>query len=59
MSATDSEPRPCPSIAIKELDEILDRVAASLAFSSPDPRKRTKEKYVERLRTNDTLLKVF
>jgi DNA ligase 4 len=54
MSATDSEPRPCPSIAVEELDEILDRIAAASAFSSPDLRKR-----IELLRTNDTLLRVF
>jgi DNA ligase 4 len=59
MSATDSEPMPCPSITVEELYEILDRIAATSAFSSPDLRNRTEEKHVEPLRTNDTLLRVF
>jgi hypothetical protein len=59
MSATDSEPRPCPSITVEELDEILDRIAATSAFSSPDLRNRTEEKHVEPLQTNDMLLRVF
>ena len=59
MSATDSKPMPFPSITVEELDEILDRIAATLAFSSPDLRNRTEEKHVEPLRTNDTLLRVF
>ena len=57
MSVTDSEPILCPSITVEELDEILDRIAATSAFSSPDLRNRTKEKHVELLLINDMLLR--
>ena len=59
MSATDLEPMPFPSITVEELDEILDQIAATSAFLSPDLRNRTEEKHVELLQTNDMLLRVF
>jgi hypothetical protein len=59
MSAIDSEPMPCLSITVEELDEILDQIAATLAFSSPNLRNRTEEKHVKLLQTNDALLRVF
>ena len=49
MSATDSEPMPFPSITIEELDEILDQIAATSVFLSPDLKNRTEEKHVELL----------
>jgi hypothetical protein len=59
MSATDSEPMPWLSITVKELDKILDQIAATSAFLSSDLRNRTEEKHVEPLQTNDMLLRVF
>ena len=59
MAATDSEPRPGPSVTLEELDEILNRIAATLSFSSVDLRERVKVKYVERIQTNDALSRIF
>jgi DNA ligase 4 len=59
MSATDSEPIPCPSITVEELDKILDRIAATSVFLSPDLRNRTEEKYIELLQTNNIFLRIF
>jgi hypothetical protein len=49
MSTIDLEPMPCPSITVEELDKILDWIVATLAFSSPDLRNRTKKKYIKLL----------
>jgi DNA ligase 4 len=59
MAATDSEPRLGPSVALEELDEILDRIAATSSFSSVDLRERVKAKYMEPIRTNDALSIIF
>jgi DNA ligase 4 len=59
MAATDSESRPGPSVALEELDEILDRIAATSSFSSVDLRKQVKAKYMEQILTNDVLSIIF
>jgi DNA ligase 4 len=59
MSITNSEPRPGPTVTLVEIDEILDRVAASSAFSSIDLREKIKEKYAEPTQTNDALSRIF
>jgi hypothetical protein len=55
MAATDPEHRPDLNITLEKLDEILDRIAATLSFSSIDLRRRMKEKYAEPIRVNDAL----
>jgi len=52
MAATDSKPGPGPSVALEELDKILDRIAATSSFSSVDLRERVKAKYREPILTN-------
>lgn len=47
MSATDSEPKPGPSITLKKLHEILDQIATISLFSSINLRERIEAKYVE------------
>jgi DNA ligase 4 len=59
MAATDSESRPALSVTLEELDEILDRIVATSSFSSVDLRERVKVKYVEPIRTNDELSRIF
>ena len=59
MSATDSEPRPGSSVTLEELDEILDRIAATSSFSSVDLRERIEAKYAEPIRTQDALSTIF
>jgi DNA ligase-4 len=59
MAATDSELRPGPSMTLEELDEILDRIAATSSFSSVDLRERVKAKYMEPIRSNDALSRIF
>jgi DNA ligase-4 len=46
-------------VALEELDEILDRIAATSSFSSIDLRERVKAKYMEPIRTNDALSIIF
>jgi hypothetical protein len=36
MAATDSESKPGPNMTLEELDEVLDRIAATSPFSSVD-----------------------
>jgi DNA ligase 4 len=45
-------------VALEELDEILDRIAATSSFSSANLKERVKAKYVELIRTNDALLRI-
>ncbi len=59
MSATDSEPRHGPSATVEELDETLDRIAATSSFSSVYLRERIKEKHAEPIRTDDALSGIF
>ena len=59
MAATDSEQRPGPDVTLLEIDEILDRIAATSAFSSVDLKERTKEKYAEPIRINNALSGMF
>ena len=46
MAATYSEPMLGPSMALEELDEILDRIAATSSFSSANLKERVKAKYM-------------
>jgi DNA ligase-4 len=59
IAATDPEHRPGPNVTLEELDEILDRIAATSSFSSIDLRRRMKEKYAEPIRVNDALSSIF
>jgi DNA ligase 4 len=59
MATTDSELRPGPSVALEELDEILDRIAATSSFLSVDLREWVKAKYMEPIWTNDALSIIF
>ena len=59
MSATDSEPRPCPSVTLEEIDETLDRIAATSPFSSIDLREMVAAKYAKPIRTHDALSVIF
>jgi hypothetical protein len=56
MAATDCEYRHDPSVTFEELDEILDQIAA---ISSVSLRERVKEKYGGRIRTDESLSRIF
>jgi DNA ligase 4 len=59
ITATDFGSRPGTSVTLEELDKILDRIAATLSFSSVDLRERVKVKYIERIQTNNALSGIF
>jgi hypothetical protein len=59
MAATDPEIRPNPTVTLRELDEILDRIATISPFSSINLRKRVREKYTEPIQINDALSSIF
>jgi hypothetical protein len=59
MAATDFEQRPGPGVTLLEIDKIFNRVAATSTFSSMNLKERTKEKYTESIRINNTLSVVF
>jgi DNA ligase 4 len=59
IAATDSEYRSVPNLILKELDKILDRIAATLLFLSVNLRKQVNTKYIEPIRTNNKLSKIF
>jgi DNA ligase-4 len=59
MSATDAETRCGSSVTLEELDETLDRIAATSSFSSIHLRERMQAKYSEPIKTQDTLARVF
>lgn len=55
MSATDIEPRPGPDVTLKEIDEVLDRIAATSSLSSVTLRERANEKYRGSIYANESL----
>jgi len=57
MSATDFGPS--LSVTFEELDEILDRIAATSSFSSLHLREKIRVKYAEPIRTHNALLILF
>ncbi|KAF2190305.1 hypothetical protein K469DRAFT_723135 [Zopfia rhizophila CBS 207.26] len=59
MSATDTGTRYGSSITLEELNETLDRVAATSTFSSIELRQRMEAKYAEPIRTHDVLSRIF
>jgi DNA ligase-4 len=59
MSATDAETRCGSSVTLEELDETLDRIAATSSFSSIELRERMQAKYSEPIKTQDALARVF
>jgi len=59
ITATDPGPRPGLTVTLKELDELLDRIAATSPFLSIDLRRRVREKYPEPIRIDEELAVMF
>ncbi|KAH8800779.1 hypothetical protein F5884DRAFT_713747 [Xylogone sp. PMI_703] len=59
MSVTDCESRHGLDITLEELDDVLDQIAATSAFSSASLRGKVKEKYGQPICTDDLLSRVF
>jgi DNA ligase 4 len=59
IAATDPGPRPGLTVTLKELDELLDRIAATSQSSSIDLRRRVREKYPEPIRMDEALAVIF
>ena len=59
MAITDCEPRCDPNVTLEELDDILDQIAATSAFSSVRLRERVRKKYDRPARADDLLSKIF
>jgi DNA ligase-4 len=59
MATTDPDPRPGPNVTLEDINEILDRVAATSSFSSIDLRRRVRKKYTEPISINDALSSIF
>jgi DNA ligase-4 len=59
MAATDPEVRPNLTVTLGDLDEILDRIAATSPFSSINLRRRVREKYTGPIQINGALSSIF
>ncbi|KAH8800802.1 hypothetical protein F5884DRAFT_626186, partial [Xylogone sp. PMI_703] len=59
ISITDCESRHSPDVTLEELDDALDQIAATLAFSSASLRGKVKEKHGQPICTDDLLSGVF
>lgn len=59
MLKTDAEPKLDPSVTLEELDEILDRIAATSSFSSVGLRRKIKMKYAQPVLPQNVLSTIF
>jgi hypothetical protein len=55
MSATDLESRPSASGTVKEVNEVLDRIAAASPFSAIDLRNKINTKYTSHQQVDNVL----
>jgi DNA ligase 4 len=59
MVVTDCEPSCGPNVTLEELDDILDQIAATSAFSSVRLKEKIRKKYGRSARPDDLLSKIF
>jgi len=59
MLQTDVEPNPSPRVTLKELDEILDQIAATSPFSSMHLRRKIEAKRAQSIQPHNALLSLF